>query len=475
VYGKRQEYWEQVKLLVKEAKEKYSDEVPTNVVSAEQPVQKMETTVSDIPWRKQVKFMENVEIHGEPQGGERLTPEMLKVLGLSPRYETNVQNNRIGLSAPYRMRGDRPALVAYIETRDPKTRKTQRVARTFYSSNSAAMWRYLPDRTENDWGGVGWFGKGYDQESCNIPFVVQKAVAEVQARSPHPIDLPEEAREIVFGGTAREYDPILLENTIVGLPLPENRERSYVLNVKANGKTLDTNFYRTENEARVPPERLVFEHHPELKPVFRQGPLLEWAGSNGLYEKINYEVFPSKDGTLRYLFCRDHEGRAWIGGIETASGNITSNGVWDQWVNGGDLTTPVYEYASEAHWPSGRFHPKNEKYVDLFQAYHNKIPVIQEYLEDVERRTRPPADRSAEEVKRMKAENRVREADSFGELFIAIYKLGKIVENGTVYLSAALNPLISDVWHGNKTVEELPSALGLRDKVRDFKRRGMNK
>lgn len=78
------------------------------------------------------------------------------------------------------------------------------------------------------------------------------------------------------------------------------------------------------------------------------------------------------------MFCKDSRNRAWIGGIEKIAETI-STGLNEQWVAGGDLTTPAFEYPSQAS-RYGNSRLMNLGYVDMFNNYMSKIPVIQECL-----------------------------------------------------------------------------------------------
>ena len=81
------------------------------------------------------------------------------------------------------------------------------------------------------------------------------------------------------------------------------------------------------------------------------------------------------------MFCRDKVGRVWVGGVES-EGEIRTTGLRDQWVSAPFLTTPAFEYASMSE---GYGNPKLRseeygEYIDMFENYLSKIPIIQEYL-----------------------------------------------------------------------------------------------
>src|SRR3989344_3905887 len=82
------------------------------------------------------------------------------------------------------------------------------------------------------------------------------------------------------------------------------------------------------------------------------------------------------------MFFKDAAGRAWIGGIEDDS-ETQSTGLKKSWVEGGDLATPAYEYKTGRTDQTGGYgndKMRNGSYVDMYDNYLKKIPVIQEYL-----------------------------------------------------------------------------------------------
>ncbi len=84
------------------------------------------------------------------------------------------------------------------------------------------------------------------------------------------------------------------------------------------------------------------------------------------------------------MFCSDNLGRAWIGGIEV-NAPVGTTGLREQWVNGGDLTTPAYEYDIHAD-EYGNSNLTSGHYVDMFENYLQHIPIIKQYIAERKKR-----------------------------------------------------------------------------------------
>ncbi len=93
---------------------------------------------------------------------------------------------------------------------------------------------------------------------------------------------------------------------------------------------------------------------------------------------VQMNVFESRDGHVRWLFCNDEYGRSWIGGAEIDS-PLTSMGCRANWAMAGDLMTPLYEYSTQA---SGYGDPNDVRkgMIGMWNRYLSKMPVIQEYV-----------------------------------------------------------------------------------------------
>ena len=496
IYGKQQVYWEQFELLEDEAAERYPaaaqpEEMPTASLVPEERGLGLETPLKPLDSPADLlrveKLLARVEIHGSPIGGKNLMMITLAIEGLAPKYEAALGDVRMYFSPPYFVANKKyAAVVGYVEAPNPETREREFVARTFYISNSQDMWRYLPDRETDVLGEIHWFGKGHfgkSEESLNLPSVVQKLLAEVMRKEGKPKEIRDP--ELVFAGTAREVDPYSMYG---GEPRTGDEQRSYVLRVEQRGRKLKGDFYPTDPESklRTPPETMVFKDKNE-EPDFSLPPVLTWETQGRLYGTVHHEVFPSKNNLYRFHFCRDDQGRTWIGGIEIVGGELLSNGVTPNWIDAGDLTTPAYEHLRIARWPTGNLHPTDPGYQDMFATYLIQIPVIRKYLKDVDRRMRKlkphvkaeqvrihHVDLSPQTPKISAEEKRIRDAEDIGTLFLVLSDIGEIVDpkTKTVFGAANLIPTINDVWHEDSraAVGRVPEVAGLREKVLELMR-----
>jgi len=54
-------------------------------------------------------------------------------------------------------------------------------------------------------------------------------------------------------------------------------------------------------------------------------------------------------------------------------------GLRENWVDGGCLTVPAYEYTTQAG-EYGNLADRKDDYIDMFAGYLSKIPAIKEYV-----------------------------------------------------------------------------------------------
>lgn len=316
------------------------------------------------------RYLREGRIEGDPyvQDGQafQLTPEYLKEVGLGPEYVFNLGGQAdIALSKVYEAQGH-DAVTAYVRT----DKGTQIVS--YYRSNSQGGWRYLPDyiNTDENPGAIQWFGKGYSEESLNLPAATQQALEIINAQ-PHA-DNPNLHSVFALVGTAKHYTG-----------------RDQYLKALQN-RALRGTFYQEvsstpylklgENTAyKRPPSQLILTDSG-IAPDFSQ-PGSTYTFESSMYGPVTSEHFYSGDDKLSWTFNRDQSGRAWIGGIEVKS-PIGSAGLHTQWAQAGEYGTPLYEYASQ----DGGYGDPNDRrssrssYVGMWQNYLSKTPLIQKYL-----------------------------------------------------------------------------------------------
>jgi len=366
LYGKRAEYYNQIKLLQKEAWEnnQTKDKIPHTKPNKEsiemrkrqEKIQYPDIQIEKINNDESKEILRRTKIHGDPFMGEFLTTEILKEEKLGPKYKIKLGDYTVWLSSAYELGSGRIAVVSYIEKDGEIT------AYSYYRSDSQGVWRFLPDYTIKENGKIKWVGKGYGEESVTLPIELQKTLSTITKEKIKPKRNP----GFIFAGTAKRF----------------GREfKGYYNEVESSPKKLNGNFYPKYNE-KTPPEQMVLADNesPDFSKL-----ITSWEQETALYGKITIEVFPSKDGGLKYMFCSNSSGKIWIGGIQNNS-KIQSMGLGETWVDGGDLTTPAFEYKDLA----GNFGNDREKigpYVDMFENYLSNIQVIREYIEIKSKKT----------------------------------------------------------------------------------------
>lgn len=344
IYGKRQEYFEQVKVLKSEAK-KWSLTQSAKKLGAE--------------------YLPKAVIDADPfKQGEKeyaLTTEILKEAGLAPRHEIEVGGVVIGLSGMFYV-GPRKAVIAYAKT------NTDVKVRAYYRSRSQGMWRYFPDYVGE--AGNFWFGKGWNEESMTLPMKLQKILNEI-AEEPE-VEFSGINTEIFLCGTAKRYDT-----------MEEYSEKF------KNGELLGDYYREVKREpaanfgvlssVKHPPEGMDIDG--PNGPNFRKE-LLSFQIETGMYGKVKVSQFPSFDDQLRWTMMeneKDGERRAWIGGVEV-NAPITTTGCKAEWVSTGDIGTPLYEHENMAGGYGDAEDRNGQDYVSMWKYYLRQMPIIKRYL-----------------------------------------------------------------------------------------------
>lgn len=331
--------------------------------------------LEEISERESAEIMDQVEIHGDEFAGEFLTAEKLAAAGLAPRFRVRIGELLLWFSSqPYKIIDDRLAIMAYVRQGEIL------VARSYYLSNSHGVWRYLPEYLYNESEKeIDWYGKGYDEISITLPAALQIALARLSfdSRPAQP-----ESAEAVFAGTAKKIN---------GMRKIDSDPPTYYGQVEANPKDIGSKIEAPPpidinqtiiGKEKVRPERMRiknFEDEPEFSRLIASA-----EQKSSVYGTITLEVFLSHNGQYRYLFCRDRENRAWIGGIENDS-PYQPVGLRKNWIRTGDLTISAYDYISQAGG-YGNHGKTSGNYIDMFDKYVSKIKIIKRYLESVENR-----------------------------------------------------------------------------------------
>jgi|GEM_PF-1047210 hypothetical protein len=387
------------------------------------------------------KILEKVEIHGDDFMGKFLTPEVLKEEGLLPKHKIRIGDSVVWFSSSgYELGEGRVAVVAYVEKQGKVT------ARSYYRSNSQGVWRYLPDYTTDESGEMNWYGKGHSEESITLPVVMQKALSEI-TREDMPVLKLKRNPDFIFAGTAQKFG---------------KSSGEYYREIETSPRRLEGGFYA--ERGKTPPEqiRLSSEQSPDFSKL-----LTSWEQKTSVYGQVVVEVFPSKDGALKFMFCKDAAGRVWIGGVEDNS-EIQSTGLKKSWIEGGDLATPAFEYKTGRTDQTGGYGNdkiRNGPYVDMYENYLKKIPVVQEYLKSSSVR-RP--EKMPTPIPQVERRATIDGAQSFAELYQAIEQVGGLQGSQQFYQPSELRNIIERVRKGELDTSYITRTGGLRSRVEDI-------
>ena len=313
--------------------------------------------------------LSNVEFDNQYLGWYSLTSDELKKRGLEPKHRVKVRDVIIWLS-DYFIHHKRKFVIGYVI----KDRRVK--ARTYYVSNSQCMWRYLPDYEDIGYD-FGWYGKGRDEESLNVPVPLQKALSEIH----NQIAIGKSFSAGIIMGTAHKIP----EEVVLSVRQTGNTQE-YIKNGKGDYWTetedgITLKGIPHDSKTRPSPEELELSH--DDSPDFSRL-LARWKLENENYSEVTIEAFPSKNGNYIFMFCRDKLNRVWIGGIDYES-PIESTGLRKYWVKTGNLTTPAYEYlVMSDDYGNEELAIKrldgDIRYIDMYKNYLSKIPVIRDYV-----------------------------------------------------------------------------------------------
>ena len=295
---------------------------------------------------------------------EKLTNKFLEKHNLGPEAIMDVDNARIAFSHPYKV-GKHNAIVAYVDVGEGTK------VCSYYQSNSSMNWRYLPDYVgskKDGRAGLGWYGKGYSEESLNLPHEVQSALQALVNQGIYVLN-PHDA-ELVFAGSARRYTTKAEYQTVLN---SGQSKGSYYQEVS---KTPLKSFNRLSWNKDDPASLEI----PGLNaPDFDKKDTPDMPGWSELYGDVTMEHYHSKNQSLTYTLIKDSEGKACISGIEASKSRITSTGLRSEWIEAGDFATPLYEYQSQSSGYGDNINQKGP-YTSMWKNYLCKMPIIQDYL-----------------------------------------------------------------------------------------------
>ena len=312
----------------------------------------------------------------------RMTPRDYLERGLAPGYQTEVEGVKFSFSHAVHF-GGHDAVVSYVQMPGEQVV----TARGYYRSGSAGVWRYLPDYKMHEPGKVLWYGKGSNEEQLTLPTELQAALDDVVEMS---------------WGLRESTNPAATVNAIRQEGNDWRKRNPFVEEAffGTARRISEGKYYTGMRERGVIRDALGVEVNPrpilEYDADFRTGGVPEQMAIGGAlgvdfkHEKKRFRMrtpiqgnvtgreYPSRDGGLNYLFLEMEDGRASLASIQLNGSPITSTGLRRDWVRGGDLVTPLYEYRTQTSGMGDESDVRG-RYVGMWRNCVSRFPIIKEY------------------------------------------------------------------------------------------------
>jgi len=283
---------------------------------------------------------------------------------LSPQSKLTIEGREMYLSELVKSDHDRDFAIAYIENEERKY-----IPRTFFLSRSQGAWRAMIGYTKDDDGKVDWHHKGKSQDSLMLPTALQKKMSAGR-------DMTNENIKIV--------DKKLMYGALEVINDREDLPEEYYSNIDKEGLQLSDQEYGTKGGILSPEDvHINQEYQPNFSHVVAQ-----WSYKNPMYGGVLVRVISSNDESLRYVISRNTEGKVWVSGVENAKSNITDIGIRKEWVRGGIIVMPAYEYSKREslqnyYDESDEFRHDRSKYYDVYRKYLSKTPLIKAFNQEM--------------------------------------------------------------------------------------------
>ena len=164
----------------------------------------------------------------------------------------------------------------------------------------------------------------------------------------------------------------------------EDLPEEYYSNIDKEGLQLSDQEYGTKGGILSPEDvHINQEYQPNFSHVVAQ-----WSYKNPMYGGVLVRVISSNDESLRYVISRNTEGKVWVSGVENAKSNITDIGIRKEWVRGGIIVMPAYEYSKREslqnyYDESDEFRHDRSKYYDVYRKYLSKTPLIKAFNQEM--------------------------------------------------------------------------------------------
>lgn len=285
--------------------------------------------------------------------------DMLTGLGLEPAVRMDLTENiTLYMSRPY-FYGKRNYVVALLGYGE------EVVPRIYYQSLSQSTWRYLPGLGKD-----GHHSKSGTEDGLNLPLEVQITLGELSKDQSVSVDQGI-ASKIITGITGS----------------PNHSEQSGLsginpLKPEIIGDSMVSPDIFVDNgpqKAVCQPEDVVFSPEMEEKyPDFGTIDILTQEAESSQYGTLTKYRVSSVDGQWQYVFAHDEAGRSWLTMAEDLTAPINKLGLRTSHPSLGVLTSPAYEYDSQAGGFGGES-LAGTRYVDIYEKLLSRFKIIQDF------------------------------------------------------------------------------------------------
>lgn len=391
LYDQRFAYYQQIQLLARDGKEtesatgKNAEDLALDAIIAEengrndtpsvavaQPTNIPATPVStnamaQVTPERSNNILSQAVISGDPwvQGGAeyRLSTANLLSGGLVPMYETNLDGRAIAFSVPFQLSDGRGAVIGYVLDNNGAK------VRSYYINSRTGLWHYAPEVIRGARGeGMGQIGDGYGLGSTMLPASLQQQLSEL-VKTAGFREITNVNPDFLFAGTAVAYNTMQEYREALG----QGKARGDFYQ-EVDREPINRSWQPRGNTKNVPQ---LISVNAEMMPDF-QHVLGKFMTYSILVGSVSAGYFLARDGQEIWLFCSDELGRTWIANIEVIS-PITSTGCRRDWLQAGDMVTPLYEHSTKV----GNYGDPSDTrkgLVGMWNQYLSKIPLIQEYV-----------------------------------------------------------------------------------------------
>ncbi len=378
LYGRRFDYYRQIRLMMgAETVAVLAEEVVTEpvvdevaeVIAEERPaVVTTSSAMGTVTSERSAQILAATVISGDAwrqDGNEyNLNTASLTNGGVTPAYEVNVNGLTMALSSPFQLSDGRGAILGYVATSEGWK------LRSYYLNSRTGMWHFAPDIIRGPRGeGMAQITEGYGSASTMLSSALQQRLTEIVKASGFR-EITAVNGDFLFAGGCAAYDS--LQEWREALSRGQMRSDFYA---QVDAEPVSMNWQSSNKNKNVPQ---LLSVNVEVAPNF-QAMVATFRTYSILAGQVLVESFAANDGGVNWVFCSDDWHRTWIANIEVVS-PMTSTGCYKSWMQAGDMTTPLYEYSTQAG-SYGDAADTRKGVVGMWNYYLSKIPVIQGYLQ----------------------------------------------------------------------------------------------